>query len=72
MQTTQQARINVVLFNGNSASAPLYRKSREGRVYVLSRAAKRMHQNLCLDDLREDEVVIAPGLIYQPLANREV
>lgn len=66
---SQQARINVVLFNGNSVTAPLYMTSVTGQRYMLERAAKRMYGALCLDDLADNEIVVSPGLIYRPVAN---
>ncbi|MBV7315479.1 hypothetical protein [Shewanella sp. NIFS-20-20] len=66
METVNKMDENViVVVNGKPVEAKRFITNREGKTYQFDRVAMKVKGGFCLDQMREDEVIIAPGLIYR-------
>ncbi len=67
-ETGNNSTVNVQLCDGSVTQAKRLITGNDGKQYVFNRPVNRLYGDLCLDDLSQSEIVIAPGLIYQSIS----
>jgi len=55
----------IVVIKGKPVEAQRFITNREGVTYQFDRPAVQVRHSFCLDQMREDEVILSPGLIYR-------
>ena len=66
METVNKVQEKVlVVIKGKPVEADRFITNRQGEKFEFDRVGVHTRGGFCLDQMRDDEVVIAPGLIYR-------
>ncbi|AAN55686.1 hypothetical protein HRJ35_14850 [Shewanella oneidensis MR-1] len=67
----QNGATKTVIFKGKAIEVDLIITNRHGKPFAFDRVAVEVRGGFCLDQMRDDEIIVAPGLIYREM-HREV
>ena len=66
METVNKIEEKVIaVIKGKPVEADRFITNRQGKKFEFDRVGANTRGGFCLDQMRDDEVVIAPGLIYR-------
>lgn len=57
----------IVVIKGKPVEAQRFITNRHGEKFEFDRVAANTRGGFCLDQMREDEVILSPGLIYREM-----
>lgn len=62
---TVNSETTTVLIKNKVVTVDLFITSRKGKKFAFDRVAVEVRGGFCLDQMRDDEVIVSPGLIYR-------
>ncbi|MEJ6520611.1 hypothetical protein PQI64_12710 [Shewanella bicestrii] len=64
VQTTK-SETTTVLIKNKVVTVDLVITNRKGKQFAFDRVAMEVRGGFCLDQMRDDEIIVSPGLIYR-------
>lgn len=62
---TAKSETTTVLIKNKVVTVDLVITNRKGKRFAFDRVAMEVRGGFCLDQMRDDEIIVAPGLIYR-------
>lgn len=68
---TAKSETTTVLIKNKVVTVDLVISNSKGKQFAFDRVAMEVRGSFCLDQMRDDEIIVSPGLIYREM-NRQV
>lgn len=63
----QNGATKTVVFKGKAIEVNLVISNSKGKQFAFDRVAMEVRGGFCLDQMRDDEIIVSPGLIYREM-----
>lgn len=64
---TAKSKTTTVLIKNKVVTVDLVITNRKGKQFAFDRVAMDVRGGFCLDQMRDDEIIVSPGLIYREM-----